>query len=369
METQNTYPLDRVEASHFVGHENSPTRNIEASVSKEFKGIIGSSGSLLETLDLVRTVATTDSTVLIQGETGTGKELIARAIHNISPRSGRPFIRLNCAAIPFDLLESELFGHEKGAFTGAIAQKIGRFEMADMGTLFLDEIGDIPLGLQPKLLRVLQEQEFERLGSGKTHRVSVRVVAATHRDLPTMVKQNAFRLDLYYRLNVFPIHLPALRDRREDIVPLVMHYVELSAQRMGKRIAHIPAQTLESFKAYSWPGNVRELQNLIERAVILSNDGMLPNPLPSEETELVTDSHVDITLRGSERTLILRTLETTGWMIGGATGAASKLGVKRTTLIGMMRRLGLSRPCNSTLTSHHAHLSDSRKAESLNNPL
>ena len=348
---------DRSEEMHFAVLKDSPRKIVEALAPEEFKGIVGSSDSLLETMNLVRRVASTDSTVLIKGETGTGKELIARAIHNISSRRGRAFVKLNCAAIPFDLLESELFGHEKGAFTGAIAQKIGRFEMADTGTLLLDEIGDIPLALQPKLLRVLQEQEFERLGSGKTHRVSVRVVAATHRDLPKMVRENAFRLDLYYRLNVFPIQLPPLRDRREDIVPLVMHYVELSSQRMGKRITHIPAHALESFKSYSWPGNVRELQNLVERAVILSNDGVLPNPLPPEDTEVFIDSPEDVTLKGSERTLILRTLETAGWVIGGPTGAASKLGVKRTTLIGMMRRLGLSRSCHSMVTSHNLQLS------------
>ncbi|WP_285288942.1 sigma-54 interaction domain-containing protein [Alloacidobacterium dinghuense] len=221
----------------------------------------------------------TDSTVLIRGETGTGKELIARSIHAISARFGRPFITLNCAAIPFDLLESELFGHEKGAFTGAIAQKIGRFEMAHTGTLFLDEIGDIPLVSQSKLLRVLQEQEFERLGSGRTHRVNVRVVAATHRDLTEMVRRNEFRRDLYYRLNVFPVTLPPLRERRDDIVPLVVHFVEKFSRQLGKRISQIPQETMFALIAHDWPGNIRELQNVIERAVILSNDGILPNPL------------------------------------------------------------------------------------------
>src|SRR5713226_5546865 len=215
-----------------------------------FEGIVGASRSLREVLDLVRTVAPTDSTALIEGETGTGNELIARAIHNISPRSGHPFVRLNCAAIPFDLLESELFGHEKGAFTGAFALKIGRFEMADKGTLFLDEIGDIPLALQPKMLRVLQEQEFERLGSGRTHRINVRVVAATHRDLAEMVKRNEFRSDLYYRLNVFPVLLPALRERREDIPALVTHFVNLFGRRMGKQIEHIPPETMSALNSY-----------------------------------------------------------------------------------------------------------------------
>src|SRR5437879_1292980 len=223
-------------------------------------------------LEQVERVAPTDSTVLIHGETGTGKELIARAIHNISSRCGRSFAKLNCAAIPLDLLESELFGHEKGAFTGAIAQRIGRFELADKGTLFLDEVGDIPLALQPKLLRVLQEQEFERLGSTRTHQVDVRLVAATNRDLTEMVKRGEFRIDLYYRLNVFPIPLPPLRERREDIPALVDHCVDIYACRMGKPIEHIPAETMAALGSYPWPGNIRELQNLIERAVILSND-------------------------------------------------------------------------------------------------
>jgi len=226
-----------------------------------FEQIIGNSPALESVLAEVEKVAPTDSTVLVLGETGTGKELIARAIHNISPRCGRPFVKLNCAAIPFDLLESELFGHEKGAFTGAIAQKIGRFEMANMGTLFLDEIGDIPLALQPKLLRVLQEQEFERLGSGRTHHVDVRLVAATHRNLTEMVGLNEFRSDLYYRLNVFPVTLPALRERRNDVPLLVAHFVEIFARRMSKRILDIPETTMDAFMSYSWPGNVRELQN------------------------------------------------------------------------------------------------------------
>ena len=310
---------------------------------RRFEQIIGNSPALESVLEQVERVASTDSTVLVLGETGTGKELIARAIHNISSRCGRPFIKLNCAAIPFDLLESELFGHEKGAFTGAIAQKAGRFEMAHNGTLFLDEIGDIPLALQPKLLRVLQEQEFERLGSGRTHKVDVRVVAATHRDLDEMVKRNEFRSDLYYRLNVFPILLPPLRERREDIEALVSHFVEICGHRMGKVIEHIPTETLSAFTSYAWPGNIRELQNLVERAVILSNDGVLPNPLPAKG-EVVTNLSSPTTLQGSERALILHTLESVGWVIGGAYGAATKLGVKRTTLIHRMKKLGISRP-------------------------
>src|ERR1700726_3860059 len=247
----------------------------QVSYERRFEQVIGNSPALEAVLEQVERVAPTDSTVLIQGETGTGKELIAPAIHNISSRCGCPFVKLNCAAIPFDLLESELFGHERGAFTGAIAQKIGRFETADTGTLFLDEIGDLPQALQPKLLRVLQEQEFERLGSGRTHRINVRLVAATHRDLTQMVARNEFRSDLYYRLNVFPVLLPPLRERRQDIAPLVSHFVELFARRMGKRIEQISQTTMNAFIEYSWPGNVRELQNVVERSVIVSSDGVL----------------------------------------------------------------------------------------------
>src|SRR5690349_14783395 len=314
---------------------------------RRFERIIGKSAALESVLEQVKQVASTDSTVLIEGETGTGKELVAQAIHNASPRRGRAFIKLNCAAIPLDLLESELFGHERGAFTGAIAQKVGRFEMADKGTLFLDEVGDIPLALQPKLLRVLQEQEFERLGSGRTHQVDVRLVAATHRDLASMVKRNEFRSDLYYRLNVFPVLLPPLRARSTDIPALVTHFAEVFGRKMGKPIENIPDETLSAFSAYSWPGNVRELQNLIERAVILANDGVLPNPLPPASTEVMTMSPVQSTLKDSERALILRTLEAAGWLIGGPTGAAAKLGLKRTTLISKMKKLGISRPTNS----------------------
>ena len=315
---------------------------------RKFEQIIGSSPALENVLAQVERVAPTDSTVLILGETGTGKELIAKAVHSLSARCGRPFVKLNCAAIPFDLLESELFGHERGAFTGAIAQKMGRFELADQGTLFLDEIGDIPLALQPKLLRVLQEQEFERLGSGRTHSVNVRLVAATHRDLPEMVNHSQFRGDLYYRLNVFPIELPPLRERREDIAALVMHYVEIFARRMGKRIDRIPAETLSAFEAYPWPGNVRELQNLIERAVILSDDGRFHNPLPKQIAVQIGAGPEPRTLKDSERALILRSLEAAGWVIGGATGAAAKLGVKRTTLIAKMKKLGIARPERQT---------------------
>jgi len=314
------------------------------SEDNRFGQIIGNSPSLEFALAEVERVAPTDSTVLVLGETGTGKELIARAIHNLSPRFGRPFVKLNCAAIPFDLLESELFGHEKGAFTGAIAQKIGRFEMAHTGTLFLDEIGDLPPAVQPKLLRVLQEQEFERLGSGRTHRIDVRLVAATHHDLAQMVTRNEFRSDLYYRLNVFPILLPPLRERRQDIPPLVTHFVEIFSRRMGKPIRQIPLETLAAFSSYSWPGNIRELQNLIERAVIRSDDGILPNPLPAEENKPGTPPQAQGTFSDSTRTAILQALKATGWVIGGKGGAAEKLGLKRTTLIAKMKKLGISRP-------------------------
>jgi formate hydrogenlyase transcriptional activator len=282
------------------------TRSFEQRHSdSSFEQIIGSSPALKLVLADVERVAPTDATVLVLGETGTGKELIAQAIHNASARRGRPFIKLNCAAIPFDLLESELFGYEKGAFTGAFAQKMGRFEMADTGTLFLDEIGDIPLALQPKLLRVLQEQEFERLGSGKTNRVNVRLVAATHRDPAEMVRRNEFRSDLYYRLNVFPVVLPSLRERRQDIGLLVSHFVEMFGQRMGKHIDQIPKETLDALTSYSWPGNVRELQNLIERAVILSNNGVLPNPLPTSDKNPLTVTPSQGTFNDSTRALIL----------------------------------------------------------------
>jgi len=316
----------------------------EVSYERRFEQVIGNSPALEAVLEQVERVAPTDSTVLIQGETGTGKELIARAIHNISSRFGRAFVRLNCAAIPLDLLESELFGHERGAFTGAIAQKIGRFELADKGTLFLDEVGDIPPALQPKLLRVLQEQEFERLGSARTHHVDVRLVAATNRDLTEMANQGQFRSDLYYRLNVFPVLLPPLRARREDIPALVMHFVEIFGKRMGRQIEHVPDETMSALNSYQWPGNIRELQNLIERAVILSKDGVLPNPLPTTGMPSLVVPTAETTLKESERALILRTLEQVRWVVGGPKGAAAKLGLKRTTLIHKMQKLGISRP-------------------------
>jgi formate hydrogenlyase transcriptional activator len=314
-----------------------------------FEQVVGESRALKAVFENVERVAPTDSTVLIQGETGTGKELIARAIHKISSRCGRSFIKLNCAAIPFDLLESELFGHEKGAFTGAIAQKVGRFEIADKGTLFLDEVGDIPLALQSKLLRVLQEQEFERLGGTRTHQVDVRLVAATNRDLTDMVKRNEFRSDLYYRLNVFPIMLPPLRQRREDIPLLVAHFVDLFGRRMGKQIEHIPAETLSALSLYDWPGNIRELQNFIERSVILSPGAVLRPPLQELKKSPTTAPPEAVTLEEAERDHICKTLQATRWVVAGPDGAASRLGIKRSTLYFRMQKLGISRSNRDTL--------------------
>jgi transcriptional regulator with GAF, ATPase, and Fis domain len=313
-------------------------------IENRFPQIIGNSSALKLALAEVERVAPTDSTVLILGETGTGKELIARAVHDLSARCGRPFVKVNCAAIPFDLLESELFGHEKGAFTGAVGQKIGRFELAHTGTLFLDEIGDLPLALQPKLLRVLQEQEFERLGSSRTHHINARVLTATHRNLAEMVQRNEFRSDLYYRLNVFPVVLPPLRERCQDIPALVFHFVEMFSRRMGKYIDSIPDDTLAALKAYSWPGNVRELQNLIERAMIRADNGVLPNPLPISENNPMPMIRTGTAFRDSQREVILTALRTAGWVIAGPRGAASRLGLKRTTLIAKMKKLGISRP-------------------------
>jgi formate hydrogenlyase transcriptional activator len=311
--------------------------------TRRFEQIIGNSAALESVLQQVEQVAPTDSTVLIQGETGTGKELIARAVHNLSARCGRPFVKLNCAAIPFDLLESELFGHERGAFTGAIAQKIGRFEMADKGTLFLDEVGDIPAGLQPKLLRVLQEQEFERLGSTRTQQVNIRLVAATNRNLAEMVKRGAYRSDLYYRLNVFPVPLPALRERREDIPALVEHFVESYARRMDKRIEEISAETMAALISYPWPGNIRELQNFIERSVIMSSGGVLHAPLAALNAPAEAASLEPTTLEDVEREHIRKILEQTRWVVAGPNGAAARLGIKRSTLYFRMQKLGISR--------------------------
>jgi formate hydrogenlyase transcriptional activator len=325
-------------------HLNRVTSIEHRVANNSFQQIIGNSPALKLALAEVERVAPTDSTVLILGETGTGKELIAQAIHDLSARRERPFLKLNSAAIPFDLLESELFGHERGAFTGAVRQKIGRFEMADTGTLFLDEIGDLPLSLQPKLLRVLQEQEFERLGSGRTHRINVRLVAATHRNPVEMVERKEFRSDLYYRLNVFPIVLPPLRERRQDIPLLVSHFVQIFSRRMGKQIYSIPDKTLAALEAYSWPGNVRELQNLIERAVIRADNGVLNNPLPISESNPRSVARVGSVFNDSQRAVILRALAATDWVIGGPRGAAAQLGLKRTTLHTKMKKLGISRP-------------------------
>jgi formate hydrogenlyase transcriptional activator len=338
-----------------VGDGENSVQRARESRDSQFEQIVGSSPALEAVLEQVERVGPTDATVLILGETGTGKELIAQAVHNTSARCNRRFVKVNCAAIPLDLLESELFGHERGAFTGAIAQRVGRFELAHQGTLFLDEVGDLPLALQPKLLRVLQEREFERLGSGRTHHLDVRLVAATNGDLAGMVARNEFRSDLYYRLNVFPIALPPLRAREGDIPALVMHFVGTFSRRMGKRINEVPEETMQAFRAYPWPGNIRELQNLIERAVIRASDGVLPNPLPVPRLQPVLGSTipkirgepepaVQKTLRDSEREFIIQTLDAVGWVIGGLTGAAAKLGLERTTLIHRMKKLGIERP-------------------------
>jgi formate hydrogenlyase transcriptional activator len=318
---------------------------LEEEIRAEFGQIVGDSPALKTALNLASVVAPTDSSVQILGETGTGKELIARAIHYLSSRRQRAFIKLNCAAIPLGLLESELFGHEKGAFTGAIAQKTGRFELAHKGTLFLDEVGDIPLELQAKLLRVLQEQEFERLGSNRTHKVDVRLIAATHRDLAAMVKQGTFREDLYYRLRVFPINVPALRQRTEDIPKLARHFTALHARRMNKRIDEIPPGTMDAVVRYRWPGNVRELQNFIERAVILSPHTVLQAPIAELEPFSVHQaSNAPMTgLQEVEREHILRALEASDWVIGGRNGAAERLGMKRTSLVYRMKKLRISR--------------------------
>jgi formate hydrogenlyase transcriptional activator len=320
---------------------------LEEEIQHNFDEIVGQNSALRQILKQVETVAPTDSTVLIRGETGTGKELIARAIHQRSARRERTFIKLNCAAIPMGLLESELFGHEKGAFTGAIAQKIGRFELAHQGTLFLDEVGDIPLELQPKLLRVLQEQEFERLGSPRTIKVNVRLVAATNRDLLQMVAEGKFRKDLYYRLHVFPVVLPPLRDRREDISRLVRHFVQKFAKRMGRQIEAIPGEVLTALTAYSWPGNIRELENLIERAVILSPGPVLQVPVGELKTSAGMDQPPpggNGTLIDVERDHILRALREANWVLGGPAGAAARLGMKRSTLHWKMKKMGISRP-------------------------
>ena len=321
--------------------------DMEEPLQKEapFEGIVGKSSTLGQVLKLVEKVAASDSTVLLLGETGTGKELIARAIHHRSPRRERPFVKLNCAAIPSGLLESELFGHERGAFTGAISQKVGRLELADQGSLFLDEIGDIPLELQPKLLRVLQEQEFERLGSTRTKKVNVRIVAATHRDLEEMILEKQFRSDLYYRLNVFPISIPPLRERLNDIPLLVRHFVNRAACRLNKTIDSIPAETMNALTRYLWPGNIRELENVIERAVILSSGPVLEVSLGDLRTRMAAcaESGKSLTLEEVEREHILATLKETRWVVAGPGGAAARLGLNRSTLHFRMKKLGIAR--------------------------
>jgi formate hydrogenlyase transcriptional activator len=319
----------------------------EVRTEHHFGDIVGENAALRAILKQVETVAPTESTVLIRGETGTGKDLIARAVHDLSPRKDRTFVKLNCAAIPTGLLESELFGHEKGAFTGAISQRVGRFEVAHQGTLFLDEVGDIPLELQPKLLRVLQEHEFERLGGTKTIRVNVRVVAATNRDLAEMIAEGRFRSDLYYRLNVFPIAMPPLRERPDDIPRLVRHFTQGFARRMGRRIDTIPSSVMDALVRYAWPGNVRELQNVIERAVILSKGLTLQVPVADLQLAAAPDTAPtapSVTLTDAEREHILRALGDTHWVLGGPAGAAARLGMKRSTLHWKMKKLGISRP-------------------------
>jgi formate hydrogenlyase transcriptional activator len=312
-------------------------------VNDGFETIIGASGTLRTVVDLVRTVAPTDSTVLIEGETGTGKELIARAIQEHSTRRDRPFVKLNCAAIPLGLLESELFGHERGAFTGAVCSKIGRFEAANTGTLFLDEVGDIPPELQPKLLRVLQDGEFEKLGSTQTQRANVRLVAATNKDLAKLVAKNLFRRDLYYRLNVFPIPVPPLRHRAGDIPLLVTHFVGIYSERMRKQIERIPNEVMAALRGHSWPGNVRELQNFIERSVILTVGSALQLPVEGLEQTGEIDYPEPTTLEDVERDHIRKTLVQTNWVIAGPTGAAQRLGLTRSTLYWRMQKLGISR--------------------------
>ena len=304
--------------------------------------LVGSSPKFRAVLEDVETVASADCAVLIRGETGTGKEVIAKSIHDASLRRQQRFVAINCAAIPAALLESELFGHERGAFTGAVTPRMGRFQTADRGTLFLDEIGELPLELQPKLLRVLQEREFERLGSSQTTKVDVRIVAATNQDLWTMVKQHRFRADLYYRLNVFPITLPPLREREGDIPLLVTHFLRIFAERQRKSIEHVPDDVMEAFETYDWPGNIRELQNFIERSVILTKGAELQAPLADLTNEELPDGDV-CTLADADRAHILATLGKTNWIVGGRNGAAARLGLNRTTLIAKMRKLRISR--------------------------
>jgi formate hydrogenlyase transcriptional activator len=335
-QTMTLKAFEQSERRDFIANTVSPAEN-----SQRAHGIVGESRALQSVLDQVALVAPTDSTVLIQGETGTGKELIARGIHESSLRRNGPFITLNCAAIPATLIESELFGYERGAFTGAVAPRMGRFEAANGGTLFLDEIGEIAPDLQAKLLRVLQEQEFERLGSARTTRVNVRVVAATNRDLPQMIEEKQFRADLYYRLSVFPIHLPALRERREDIPLLVGYFVNKYSERMRKLVDDIPAATMDAMVAYDWPGNIRQLQNFVEHGVIVSTSFTFEPPLGQLHNRTAALRRNRKTLEDAMREHILDALDQTKWVVGGRHGTAAYLGIARTTLLAKMRRLGI----------------------------
>jgi formate hydrogenlyase transcriptional activator len=344
---ENALAFDEIEALKDQLQKEKVYLEEEIRTEHSFHETVGESAILRRVLREVETVAPTDTTVLIRGETGTGKELIARAVHQLSPRKKRTFVKINCASIPSGLLESEMFGHEKGAFTGAITQKIGRFELAHEGTLFLDEVGDIPPELQPKLLRVLQEHEFERLGSTRTIQVNVRLVAATNRDLSRMVADGKFRDDLYYRLNVFPVNLPPLRERRDDIPHLVRHFVQRFARRMHKLIEAIPTETMAALVRYSWPGNIRELENLIERAVILSPGSTLRishTDLEPAASLIESPSGDAATLADAERKHILSALSETNWVVAGPGGAATRLGLKRSNLQWKMKKLGIFRP-------------------------
>jgi len=345
MAAQATWIIELPEVKNRASFENDDATSAVALDSGELRGrgsprIIGKSAALRRVLDMVRVVAPTDATVLINGETGTGKELIAEAIHKCSDRSNGPLVKVNCAAIPAGLLESELFGHERGAYTGAVARGIGRFERANRGTLFLDEIGDLPLELQPKILRVIQERQFERLGGTATIHTDVRVICATHRNLVEMVDEREFRADLFYRLSVFPIELPPLRERSEDIPLLVRNFAMDYAARMNKRITAISEEFMTALVRHSWPGNVRELQNFVERSVILSTGSVLRGSLPEVTGTLKLSAAV--TLEQAERSHILQTLQQTEGVVGGRKGAAARLGLRRTTLISKMKRLGIN---------------------------
>jgi formate hydrogenlyase transcriptional activator len=347
LEQAGGYPESATMTTTLNGPDQTSSRKRERAQPSFLGTIVGRRGALRAILSQVEAVAPTNATVLITGETGTGKEVIARAIHELSPRRGRNLVKLNCAAMPSGLLESELFGHERGAFTGAVASHLGRFALADRGTLFLDEIGDMSLDLQPKLLRVLQEQEFEPLGSTRTTRVDVRVVTATNRDLRQMVQDREFREDLYYRLNIFPISLPSLRERKADIPEFVRYFVQHYADSMDKTINTIPEETMRSLVRHSWPGNIRELQNYVARGVILSTDGLF-NCAPPERSDPLPAEISNPTLEDKVRKEILAACQRANWKLGGPRGAAARLGLKRTTLFYKMKRLGITPPSNSS---------------------